>query len=100
MLLYWSFRDIVDISYLYGRDGLIIDAIVTFSEDRYFAYISGWSFANESVSNLDSFFANLFQETTPFISSSFMEKGKSLPSPELIVNLAQALEADVVSQFP
>jgi hypothetical protein len=100
MLLYWSFRDIVDISYLYGRDGLIIDAMVIFFEDRNFAYISGWSFANESVSNLDSFFANLFQETTPFISSSFMEKGKSLPSPELIVNLAQALEADVVSQFP
>jgi len=62
--------------------------MVIFFEDRNFAYISGWSFAN------------LFQETTPFISSSFMEKGKSLPSPELIVNLAQALEADVVSQFP
>jgi len=60
----------VNISYLYGRDGLIIDAIVIFSEDRYFAYISGWSFANESVSNLDSSFASLFQETTPFISSS------------------------------
>jgi hypothetical protein len=69
--------------------------MVIFFEDRNFAYISGWSFANESVSNLDSFFANLFQETTPFISSSFMEKGKSLPSPELIVKLAQALEADV-----